>query len=245
MAKFDISRGDSATNIGEPDVAEVANNEPAPLQPCLPFYSIRMRDRDVVVVTKHLGRGFPGRWCLMFACLLGICTNVAHADPAIATAPTSLEPDPPARTPLVAPTLAPSWDLDGLYLWIGPSGAASRIEADWDSTIGADISVIRVREHEALGAVGASFGASRWTVRGGGRLWLDGIAGTRLGRMVGLSAGPILELSELSHPRYGGSVGIWGFVGVTPYVRVGAISELGGFVELGLHIALPVMRHRH
>ena len=60
--------------------------------------------------------------------------------------------------------------------------------------------------------------------------------------MVGASAGPILELSELAHPRLGGSVGVWGFVGVTPFVRVGAVGELGAFVELGIHIALPVLR---
>jgi len=140
---------------------------------------------------------------------------------------------------------APSWNLDGLYLWLGPSGAASRIDAEWDSTIGADLGLVRVRERELLGAVGVSLGASRWTVRGGGRIWLDGLAGTRLGRMVGVSAGPILELSELAHPRLGGSVGLWAFLGVTPFVRAGTVSQLGGFIEVGVHIALPVMRQRH
>lgn len=175
----------------------------------------------------------------------------AHADapfePPLAFAPTRVDPDPPARrAPPAVPATAPrpSWDLDGLYLWLGPTGAASRIEASWDSTIGADATVIYVRERAALGAIGATFGASRWTVRGGGRIWLDGLVGTRLGRMVGLSAGPILELSELSHPRLGGSVGLWAFVGVTPFVRTGMVSELGSFVEVGIHIALPVLRTR-
>lgn len=175
----------------------------------------------------------------------------AHADapfePPLAFAPTRVDPDPPARrAPPAVPATAPrpSWDLDGLYLWLGPTGAASRIEASWDSTIGADATVIYVRERAALGAIGATFGASRWTVRGGGRIWLDGLVGTRLGRMIGLSAGPILELSELSHPRLGGSVGLWAFVGVTPFVRTGMVSELGSFVEVGIHIALPVLRTR-
>jgi hypothetical protein len=88
-------------------------------------------------------------------------------------------------------------------------------------------------------------GAARWTERGGGRIWLDGVLGTELGgHMVGVSAGPILELSDLAHPRGGGSVGIWGFVGVTPYARIGEVDGLGTFVELGVHIALPVFR-RH
>jgi hypothetical protein len=140
--------------------------------------------------------------------------------------------------------LPPSNDLDGTYVWLGPSGAASRIDAEWDSTVGGDLSLVRVRENDALGAIGASFGAQRWTVRGGGRLWLDAIVGTKIGRMIGLSAGPIVELNELAHPRVGGSVGAWAFVGVAPYVRVGAVQDLGGFVELGVHIALPVVRRR-
>jgi hypothetical protein len=138
----------------------------------------------------------------------------------------------------------PSWDLDGLYIWLGPTGAASRIDADWDSTFGADATVVRVRERAALGVIGATLGASRWTARGGGRIWLDGLLGTRVGRMVGVSAGPLLELSELSHPRLGGSLGLWAFVGVTPFVRVGTVSDLGNFVEIGVHIALPVIRRR-
>jgi hypothetical protein len=138
----------------------------------------------------------------------------------------------------------PSWDLDGIYIWLGPTGAASRIDADWDSTFGADATVVRVRERAALGVIGATLGASRWTARGGGRIWLDGLLGTRLGRMVGVSAGPLLELSELSHPRLGGSLGLWAFVGVTPFVRVGTVSDLGNFVEIGVHIALPVIRRR-
>jgi hypothetical protein len=144
----------------------------------------------------------------------------------------------PAAPPL------PSWDLDGLYLWLGPTIAAGRGGAEWDSTFGGDATVIRVREREHLGVLGLTFGASRWTVRGGGRVWLDGLVGTRLGRMVGLSAGPVLELSELAHPRLGGSVGVWAFLGVTPFVRAGTVQQLGGFVEVGVHIALPVIRWR-
>jgi hypothetical protein len=180
----------------------------------------------------------------IFACFLVVIAANAHAE---GFAPTRVDPDPPPRkTPAVVPagTSAPSWDLDGLYLWLGPTGAASHIVAEWDSTVGADATLVRVRERAALGVVGASLGASRWTVRGGGRIWLDGLVGTRVGRMVGASAGPLLELSELAHPRVGGSVGLWAFVGVTPFVRAGIVSELGGFVEIGVHIALPVIRSR-
>ena len=46
----------------------------------------------------------------------------------------------------------------------------------------------------------------------------------------------------LAHPRLGGSVGLWAFIGVTPFVRVGAVEDLGTFAEIGVHIALPVYR---
>ncbi len=160
--------------------------------------------------------------------------------------PTRTVPDPPARVNAPPRTFGPSWDLDGLYLWLGPSGAATRIDAQWDSVWGADATVIDVREDAPLGVIGGSVGAARWTERGGGRVWVDAIAGTRVaGRMMGASLGPLLELSDLAHPRTGASVGVWAFFGVTPYVRVGAVEGLGGFAEIGLHVALPVLRHRH
>lgn len=159
--------------------------------------------------------------------------------------PTKVDPDPPSRRPVaVDQANPPSSNLDGIYLWLGPTGAASRVDGDWDSTIGADIALVRVREHERLGTIGLALGGSRWTERGGGRVWLDALVGTRIGRMMGVSAGPILELSDLAHPRWGGSVGVWAFLGVTPFVRIGTIDELGGFIEVGLHIALPIVRSR-
>jgi hypothetical protein len=180
----------------------------------------------------------------MSTALLAVLATTVHAN---TFAPTQVDPDPPARRapPALPPAEErPSWDLDGVYLWLGPMGAASRIRAEWDSTIGADVTVIRIRENAWLGAIGATAGASRWTVRDGGRIWLDGLVGTRLGRMVGFSAGPIVELAELAHPRLGGSVGVWAFLGVTPYLRAGTVREMGGFVEIGVHVALPILRSR-
>jgi len=168
----------------------------------------------------------------------------AHADDFV---PTRTVPDPPARVNAPPRVPPPTWDLDGTYLWLGPSGAASYIDAMWDSTWGADATVIDIRENEPLAAIGATFGGARWTERGGGRIWLDALAGTRPAgqTMVGLSAGPLLELSDISHPRIGASIGVWAFVGVTPYVRVGTVDGLGSFAEVGLHLALPVLRRRH
>jgi hypothetical protein len=161
--------------------------------------------------------------------------------------PVAIDPDPPASTarPVVRPTaqLPPTSDLDGWYLWLGPIGAASHVEGAWDSTFGVEAAVTRVREREALGLIGGDLGATRWTVRDGGRIWLDGVAGTRLlGRMMGVSLGPIVELSETSHAHVGGSVGVWAHAGITPFARLGGVSELGMFAELGVRIALPVLR---
>lgn len=168
-------------------------------------------------------------------------TRTATADPVAATVPDA----PATPQPVVVPpaTFRPSWDLDGTYLWLGPIGAASYMDAKWDSTFGGDIAIVLVRERAPLGLVGANLGASRWTERGGGRVWADALVGTHLfGRMMGASLGPILELSELAHPRLGASVGVWGFAGVTPFARLGTVSNLGMFAELGIHIALPVLR---
>jgi len=194
------------------------------------------------MTTDHRGAQTPVGRTVVVACFFGVIfAHSARGEPRVAIAP-----DPPARN--APPTLAPaqlpdSSNLDGIYVWLGPSGAASHIDSQWDSTIGADASLIRVREHSLLGAIGGSIGASRWTVRGGGRIWLDAIVGTPIfGRMIGVSAGPIVELADLARPHVGGSVGLWGFTGVTPFARVGAVDQLGMFVEVGIHIALPVFR---
>jgi len=177
----------------------------------------------------------------MFACFLGVMP-IAAADP---LPPTTVVPDPPARRGPVSVgpgNLRPSWDLDGWYLWLGPTAAGTHVEGEWDSTVGGHVALVRVRERERVGAIGVMAGATTWTERGGGRIWLDGVAGTRILRMVGVSAGPLVELAELAHPRIGGSVGLWAFLGVTPFVRVGAVQDLGAFAEIGVHIALPVYR---
>ena len=154
-------------------------------------------------------------------------------DPPMATRPVTV---PPSR-------LAPTWDLDGTYLWLGPVGAASHIAGRWDSTFGAEAALVVVRERAPLSVIGVNLGASRWTARGGGRMWVDGVAGTHLAsHLIGISFGPIVELSDLAHPRPGGSIGVWGFAGITPFARLGTVADLGMFMEVGLHISLPVLR---
>lgn len=181
------------------------------------------------------------RFVRAIPCLL-VVIRAASADPIAATVPDA----PAAPQPVIVPraTFRPSWDLDGTYLWLGPIGAASYVDSRWDSTFGGEAAVVALHEREPLSLAGINLGASRWTERGGGRMWVDGLIGTYLaGHLVGASLGPIVELSELTHPRPGASIGLWGFAGITPFARVGAVSNLGMFAELGVHLALPVL-HR-
>jgi hypothetical protein len=231
MAKFDISPGfrcATTTTVGD-DPGVLAHRCP---KPELRVDSIRTRARF-----HSLG------WLVVAGILVG-AGGRAVADPAGDLPGTS--PDAPPRTgpPVLAPTnFRPTWDLDGTYVWLDVSGAASWIDSEWDSTFGGGLSIVRVREHDLLGTVGGSFGAARWTERGGERIWLDALAGTQIaGHMAGVSAGAIVEFSDLAHPQVGGDVGIWAFAGVTPYARVGVVSDFGAFAEIGLHIALPVFR---
>lgn len=187
------------------------------------------------------------RWGLVSSGLLaGLCTRL-HAEPAPRV---EIPPDPPVRRepPAVGVTGLPdSASLDGWYAWLGPTGAAGRIDGVWDSAFGADLAVLRVREGAPLAVVGAAVGGSLWTERDGGRVYLEAIAGTRLGGprgwVAGVSAGPLIELAEAAHPRLGGAVGVWMFAGVTPFARVGVVADLGAFAEVGIHLALPVFRH--
>jgi len=242
MAKFDIGDGErsamwSSVLNGKEDRQAIC--EPAHPGGRLGPDSTRMRQRCNPLGPTDRGIRSPVGLAGILACFLGVIGS-ASADPSTATVP---DPPAPSRPPSVGPgNFRASSNLDGLYLWLGPTGAASRVDGAWDSTVGGHAAVLRIREGAPLGVIGGVVGATLWTERGGGRIWLDAIAGTRLWKMVGVSAGPLLELSDQTHPRFGGSVGIWGFVGVTPFARVGVVEDLGGFAEIGVHIALPVLR---
>ncbi|MBL8627244.1 MAG: hypothetical protein JNK64_38490 [Myxococcales bacterium] len=165
----------------------------------------------------------------------GLAWTVAVSAVLATTAAAAAEPAPATR---------PVSDLDGIQLWIGPAGAARTSAAGWESTWGGGIQVLRIREHRALAAVGGWLGASHDASTDGGRVWLDAVAGTRRlgGWMLGVAAGPTVALAGDHHPRLGGAVAIWGFLGVVPVVRVGVLDEAGAFVEVGASLSLPAIR---
>ena len=266
MAKFDISPVRDACTAGVWGCVLTmenakASSEPAPRARRSSRDHTRLRAQDQELGTIDRGAHSqppgpgPGRRTLARGLAATVALGIAaETFIGVAAAQPVVIPDPPPRRS--APTVGPagfrdSADLEGTYLWLGPTAAAARGDGGWDSTVGGVAAVLVVREASALAVRGGALGASLWTERAGGRLWLDAVVGTRLGGggrpgrgvLVGVSAGPLVEFAPTEHPRIGGSVGLWGFVGITPYARIGAASELGAFVEIGVHLMLPVMRH--
>jgi hypothetical protein len=164
--------------------------------------------------------------------------------PPIGSAPGSAPAAAPAPASARAPVLATSADLDGLHLWLGPTGAVTQAPDGTDSCVGLELALTRVRERAPLGAAGLALGAGRYASSDAGRLWAHALVGTRRGTgwMAGASAGPLLELSPLARPRLGASAGLWLFVGVVPFVRIATVEGRGLFAEAGVSIALPVIR---
>jgi hypothetical protein len=143
-----------------------------------------------------------------------------------------------------APRLRPVADLDGVYLTLGPTGAAVYTRAGWDSGFGGEISLVRVREQDALGALGLGLGGIHFTTEERGRIWADILLGSSrpLGVGAGLSAGATAEIDAVIPPRWGAQATLWVFLGVIPYVRVGTVQRSGPYIDLGVKIALPVFR---
>ncbi|MEZ4358900.1 MAG: hypothetical protein R3B48_01885 [Kofleriaceae bacterium] len=130
--------------------------------------------------------------------------------------------------------------------WISPWGARTLAPDGADSCVGLELALTRVREREALGVLGASAGAARYASSDGGRVWASALIGTRrgLGWAAGLTAGPWLELSPTARPRWGGQLGVWITLGITPFLRAATIDDRGVFAEVGLSVPLPVARWR-
>lgn len=90
----------------------------------------------------------------------------------------------------------------------------------------------------------ASVGAAAYSERDGGRVWLQLATATRRmgGVLVGIAAGPTLELAETRHARWGGQGSVWLFAGATPYAQVTSLTDGELAVDVGLRIPLPAVR---
>jgi hypothetical protein len=170
--------------------------------------------------------------------VLGVTATLLSS--AAARADDGVPPPQPPRT------LPYTGNLDADYVILGPVGAAIQIEGAWDSAFGGEIGWLRLRERRGLALVGGAIGAVRYAERDGGRIWGEALVGTRRlpgGLLVGISAGPAVELGTVQHPRAGATGAAWIFAGVVPYLRGGVIDEAGAWIELGLALELPVWRY--
>lgn len=149
----------------------------------------------------------------------------------------------PGRAEGRKPPRSPA-DLDGIYLTLGPIGAATRVEGDWFSSAGAELSVVYVREKCYPAAVGVAGGGISFAGREGGRLWAEAeVAFNRpLPFGVGLGAGLVAEVDANRPARLGPQATLWVFAGIIPYFRMGTVEETGSFVELGVMIKIPARR---
>jgi hypothetical protein len=134
--------------------------------------------------------------------------------------------------------------IDGLYVTAGPLAAGTRIGGEWTSGVGLELSIVGVREHALPAAWGVCGGWHSYTERAGGRIWLEAEVAVKrpLPFAVGLGIGPALEVDRIRPARPGAQATLWIFAGIVPYVRVGALRESGGFVELGVMAKLPFPR---
>ena len=127
------------------------------------------------------------------------------------------------------------------FVALGALGGAVRTEGAWDTSFGGEIAVGELRQRGALAAWAFAIGFSTYSERDGGRVSGEVAAGTRWlgGILVGASAGPVVALDQFRRPRWGGEGSLWLYAGLVPYVRIGAISDGGGFVDIGVRIPLP------
>lgn len=149
---------------------------------------------------------------------------------------------------LWAPASARAEAERGAFVAVAAVGSAVRVEEAWDSGFGGEVGLgwaaPGARGAAPLGAWAVSIGALAFSERSGGRGWLETSVGTRwpFGWLVGVGAGPTVELDRIRKPRWGAQATVWAFTGVMPYARFGAVEEGGAFVDLGVRIAFPAIR---
>jgi hypothetical protein len=142
-----------------------------------------------------------------------------------ASPPAAAEPDPRCRV-----------------LVVGPQASAIRLAGAFDVAIGGG-ALVSWRRSGAPAVLAAGVSGQTLSQRGGGRLAGELLVGTRLaGALVGVALGPVVAVEPLRSARMGAHGSVWLSVGVTPFVRVAAVSDQGASIELGVAVALPTLR---
>jgi hypothetical protein len=116
--------------------------------------------------------------------------------------------------------------------------------SDWYSGYGLELSVVRVREEAFPVALGLAGGGISYAGRAGGRLWLEAETAIEkpLPFSLGLGVGAAAEVDPVRPPRLGVEATLFAYLGIVPYVRVGAVEDTGKFIELGVMIKIPAHR---
>jgi hypothetical protein len=135
----------------------------------------------------------------------------------------------------------PVTSLDGLWLTAGPIAGAVHLHDSWNSLVGAELSVVRLREADKVSVLGLAGGFVVFDEREGARVWTELELGTSFGSFgVGVSAGVTAEFDQVVPPRWGTQGTLWLYAGIVPYVRVGVVEETGRYVETGVMIKVPL-----
>jgi len=155
---------------------------------------------------------------------------------------------PAAGTPL-EPVASPietaqtTGNLDGVYLFVGPTGGTIHAGGEWDSSIGGHLSIATYSEHRALTLAAIDLGLTQVGREAGGRAWITPSVGSRVaGSLVVFSAGLSAQWDPVEPPKLGPVATIGWFVGVLPTLSVGRHQRSGTFVEVGLRLTLPALR---
>jgi hypothetical protein len=133
-------------------------------------------------------------------------------------------------------------NLDGWYLTLGPVAAAARVENQWVSAVGGELSVLRLAEKRVPAVLGICGGGVSYGSLPGGRLWLEAEVGLEdpLPFALGLAVGATAEVGRVEPPRFGAQATLWALGGFVPYVRAGAVEISGAFVEIGVMLKAPL-----
>jgi hypothetical protein len=128
------------------------------------------------------------------------------------------------------------------HLALGPQAAALLIDAEWDSEIGVELHLTRLRDSRLLSVVGAGFGVASFSRGDILQLTLDVYMGTRIVAdvPVGVSVGPVLKAYQHGRPQVGGRTTLWLYHGVMPYLSASWLTGPMSPAQPGLEIGVKI-----
>lgn len=135
---------------------------------------------------------------------------------------------------------------DKVHVALGPVVAARTLETGWDSQVGAEFHVVHVRVDQVLAIYGSGLGISTFGKREVFELHLELYAGTRKfsEQPVGISIGPVLEVSPHGDSTLGMRSTLWAYYGVMPYVSLVWVEDANRnqpVVELGVKLPFSIL----